>query len=103
MIAAAISTTTINMKFDIQQIQIEPGDILIGFTDGVIEAVAPNGDFFTRNRLLSVLERPPSSAARLIERIKSEVSVHIQNAQLSDDITMLAVQRLNNDKAGDRI
>ena len=39
--------TMINMKFDIQQIQIEPGDILIGYTDGVIEAVAPNGDFFT--------------------------------------------------------
>ena len=93
----------INMKFDIQQIQIEPGDILIGYTDGVIEAVAPNGDFFTRNRLLSVLERPPSSAAGLIERIKSEMFVHIQNAQLSDDITMLAVQRLNSDKAGDRI
>ena len=93
----------INMKFDIQQIQIEPGDILIGYTDGVIEAVAPNGDFFTRNRLLSVLERPPSSAGGLIERIKSEMFVHIQNAQLSDDITMLAVQRLNYDKAGDRI
>ena len=30
-------------------------------------------------------------------------SFHIQNAQLSDDITMLAVQRLNSDKAGDRI
>jgi sigma-B regulation protein RsbU (phosphoserine phosphatase) len=92
----------INMKFDIQQVQIEPGDILIGYTDGVIEAVAPNGDFFTRNRLLSVLERSPSSAAGLIECIKSEMFVHIQNAQLSDDITMLAVQRLNNDKAGDR-
>jgi serine phosphatase RsbU (regulator of sigma subunit) len=52
---------------------------------------------------LSVLKRSPSSAAGLIELIKSEVSVHIQNAQLSDDITMLAVQRLNNDKAGDRI
>ncbi len=93
----------INMKFDIQRIQIEPGDILIGYTDGVIEAVAPNGDFFTRNRLLSVLKRSPSSAAGLIEHIKSEMSVHIQNAQLSDDITMLAVQRLYNDKAGDQI
>jgi sigma-B regulation protein RsbU (phosphoserine phosphatase) len=30
-------------------------------------------------------------------------SFHIQNAQLSDDITMLAVQRSNNDNAGDRI
>jgi serine phosphatase RsbU (regulator of sigma subunit) len=46
---------------------------LIAYTDGVIEAVAPNGDFFTRNRLLSVLKRPPSSAAGLIEHIKSEM------------------------------
>ena len=35
----------IDMKFDIQRIQIEPDDILIGYTDGVIEAVAANGDF----------------------------------------------------------
>jgi hypothetical protein len=52
---------------------------------------------------LSVLEISPSSAAGLIERIKSEMSVHIQKARLSDDITMLAVHRLNYDKAGDRI
>ena len=30
-------------------------------------------------------------------------TAHIQNAQLSDDINMLAVQRLNNEEAGDHI
>jgi sigma-B regulation protein RsbU (phosphoserine phosphatase) len=84
----------LDMKFEIQQVQIEPGDILFGYTDGVIEALAPNGDFFTRKRLKSVLEKSPSSVSDLVERIKSRLSTHIHNAPPSDDITMLAVQRL---------
>jgi len=84
----------LDMTFEIQQVQMEPGDILIGYTDGVIEALAPNGDFFTRQRLLSIIEQTPSSASDLVERIKTGLSTHIHNAPPSDDITMLAVQRL---------
>jgi sigma-B regulation protein RsbU (phosphoserine phosphatase) len=84
----------LDMKFEIQQVQIEPGDILIGYTDGVIEALAPNGDFFTRKRLTSILEKSPSSVSELVERIKTSLSTHVHNAPPSDDITMLAVQRL---------
>jgi sigma-B regulation protein RsbU (phosphoserine phosphatase) len=85
----------VDMKFEIQQVQIEPGEILIGYTDGVIEALAPNGDFFTRKRLLSILEQPPASASDLVERIKTTLSTHVHNAPPSDDITMLAVRRLS--------
>ena len=86
---------TPDMKFEIQQVEIQPGDILIGYTDGVTEALSPNGIFFTRKRLLSVLEQSFSSASSLVERIKTDVRKHIHNSPLSDDITMLAVQRLN--------
>ena len=85
----------VEMKFEIQQVQIEPGDILIGYTDGVIEAMGPNGDFFTRSRLLSLLEQSPSSATSLVECIKKSLLTHVQNAPPSDDITMLAVQRIS--------
>ena len=84
----------LDMKFDIQQAQIEPGDMLIGYTDGVIEALAPNGDLFSRKRLLSILEQPLSSVSALVERIKTNLHAHTHNAPPSDDITMLAVQRL---------
>jgi sigma-B regulation protein RsbU (phosphoserine phosphatase) len=77
------------MKFEIRQAQIEPGDILIGYTDGVIEALAPNGDFFTRKRLLSIIEQAPSSPSDLVDRIKTSVSTYVQNAPPSDDITIL--------------
>ena len=84
----------LDMNFENQQVQVEPGDILIGYTDGVIEALAPNGEFFTRKRLLSIIEQKPSSASDLVERIKTNLFTHVHNAPPSDDITMLAVKRL---------
>ena len=84
----------VDVKFEIRQVQIEPGDILIGYTDGVIDASAPNGDFFTRKRLRSIIEQRSSSASNLVNLIKTGVATHVQNAPPSDDITMLAIQRL---------
>ncbi len=89
---------TPDMKFEIQQVQIEPGDILIGYTDGVTEALSPDGKFFNKKQLLSVLEQPADSGADLVKRIKTKVFNHIQNAAPSDDITMLAVQRLHKEQ-----
>jgi sigma-B regulation protein RsbU (phosphoserine phosphatase) len=85
---------TPDMKFEIRQVQIEPADILIGYTDGVTEALSADGKFFTKKQLLSVLEQPADSGSDLVNRIKTKVFNHIQNAAPSDDITMLAVQRL---------
>ena len=84
-----------DMKFEIQQLQIEPADMLIGFTDGVTEALSPKGEFFTQKRLISILEQPADSGSDLVERIKTEVFDHIKDVAPSDDITMLAVRRLH--------
>ena len=89
---------TSDMQFEIQQIRIQPGDMLFGFTDGVTEALSPNGEFFTKKQLLSALEQPVHSGADLVRRIKANVFNHIQNAAPSDDITMLAVQRLHKER-----
>jgi len=85
---------TPDMKFEIRQVQIEPGDILIGYTDGVTEPLSAEGEFFTKKQLLSVLEQPADSGSDLVKHIKTKVFNHIQNVAPSDDITMLAVQRL---------
>jgi len=82
-----------HMKFSIQQVQLEPGDILLGYTDGVTEAQDPSGEFYTINRLLSLLEQPASTASDLLERIKENLFIHMDKAEQFDDITMLAVHR----------
>jgi two-component system response regulator len=80
-------------RFKIEHIQLEPGDILIGYTDGVTEARALNGELYTKKRLQSLLEKPAASASELLERIKTTLFKYTENAPQSDDITMLVVQR----------
>ncbi|MGB3207077.1 MAG: SpoIIE family protein phosphatase [Crinalium sp.] len=85
-----------DVKFKTQQIQLEPGDIVFSYTDGVPEARKPNGDFVTEKKLISLLEQPYSSAAAMIEAIETYLISHIANAAQFDDITMLAVRSLLN-------
>jgi two-component system response regulator len=80
-------------KFKIEHIQLEPADILIGYTDGVTEARALNGELYTKKRLQSLLKQPVASAPELLERIKTSLFSYTENAPQSDDITLLAVQR----------
>jgi sigma-B regulation protein RsbU (phosphoserine phosphatase) len=80
-------------EFQIQHAQLEHGDSLIGYTDGVTEALSPQKKLFTKERFLSLIEAPVSSASDLIERIKTDLYRHIDNAPQFDDITMIAVHR----------
>jgi sigma-B regulation protein RsbU (phosphoserine phosphatase) len=82
-----------NVKYDVKKIQINPGHTLIGYTDGVTEAHSPDKKLFTKQRFLSIIEQPATSASELIERIKIDLFHHIKEAPQFDDITMLAIHR----------
>lgn len=82
-----------DMDFDIRQVILEPGDILMAFTDGVIDARDPNGKSFAKEGLLTLLEQPASSATALVDCIEANLQTHIADADQFDDITLLAVRR----------
>jgi sigma-B regulation protein RsbU (phosphoserine phosphatase) len=81
------------LEFEYKQTQLAPGDILFAYTDGVTEALSPDQELFTKERLSSSLSKPPATAGDLLEMIKNNLFDHIGNASLEDDITMLALQR----------
>jgi sigma-B regulation protein RsbU (phosphoserine phosphatase) len=80
-------------EFKIQRTQLEPGDILIGYTDGVTEALSPSQTLYSKEKFRALLEIRASSATELIERIQTDLFQHIDNAPQFDDITMIAVHR----------
>ena len=84
-----------NIDFKIQQANMAPGDILLGYTDGVTEAVASDGSFFTTDRLMSILEAPESTAKELLDRIANSLQEHVDSADQFDDITLLAIRRIS--------
>jgi sigma-B regulation protein RsbU (phosphoserine phosphatase) len=80
-------------KYKYKQIQLNPGDILFSYTDGVTDARSPDEDRFTRKRLSAMLSQPASSAFELLQRIGTTLFAHIGRAPQEDDITMLTLQR----------
>jgi len=80
--------------YNIGQIRMEPGEMLIGYTDGVTEARSPADEIFTRSRLRSLIEQPFTTASEVLERVRASLFTFIDIAPRSDDVTMLAVERV---------
>ncbi len=81
-------------QYSVQETQMEPGDTLLAYTDGVTEARNPNGNLFGEKRLMALLtEEIYGSASALLDAIETAVSEHTAGADPSDDITMLALRR----------
>ena len=86
-------------EFEYKQIQLEPGDILFAYTDGVTDARSTAGERFNRKRLNTLLSQPATTAFELMQRIGTSIFNHIGKAPQADDITMLALQRKRPDKS----
>lgn len=80
-------------RFEIRSVSMEPGDTLVAFTDGVTEALNARGEFFGGERLNALMAQPVSTAAELLDGIRASVQAHIDGADPSDDIALLAVRR----------
>jgi len=79
--------------YRVGRVQLDQGDILVGYTDGVTDARSPVDELFTRSRLKTILTQHFESAGDLIERVKASVFNFIDVAPRYDDVTMLAIQR----------
>lgn len=72
---------------------LAPGDALVGYTDGVTEALSPVGEMFGKQRLLDLMAGRNGSAAELVERLRAQLFTHIGDAQPFDDISLIVVRR----------
>ncbi len=72
--------------------QLEAGDLVLLYTDGVTEAMDPTGALFTSERLQRVLAAAPKIGAKaIVDCVRDEIRGFAAEAEPADDITMLAV------------
>ena len=73
---------------------LAPGDLLVIFTDGVIEAVNERDEEFGETRLLDALASrcPTGTAAATLARLTSAVDTFVGFARQHDDITWLILR-----------
>ena len=77
----------------VADVSLEPGDRLLFFTDGVVEAASPEGERFGQDRLVDLTRRALTDEQTLSEtvrRLVRSVRSHHQGA-LEDDATILLV------------
>jgi serine phosphatase RsbU (regulator of sigma subunit) len=74
---------------------MEPGDVLVLFSDGVTEARAPGvEEEFGEQRLVTVIqEKRSSTAAGLIDAVNAELLSFTHGTPPADDITMVLARR----------
>jgi len=71
------------------------GDCMLLYTDGVTEALAPNGDLYGEGRLREVI-RPTcdsDSAQETLDRIVDDIARFVGNNPPSDDLTLMVLHR----------
>lgn len=78
---------------------LEPGDVLLLFTDGVTEAVNPQAEsreqkYFGEERLIETLRTNAGrSVAEIQAAVLAAVSEHTRRSPQSDDITLVVIKR----------
>lgn len=81
------------VSYDSGRIQLQPGDLLIIFTDGLIEAVDDAGREFGEAKLVPILTgAPQESAAITLQRVMTAVNTYAGFARQHDDITCLVLR-----------
>jgi len=74
-------------------IQLQPGDLLFIFTDGVAEAVNEKGAEFGEARITAaLLTMPTGTATGILNRVMADVNAFVGYARQHDDITVLVLR-----------
>ncbi len=79
--------------FDVLNFKLEPGDLAVLFTDGVSEAMNPNGDLYTLERLREFILKGPKKADELGKALLTDVRRHANGRPQNDDITIMTFGR----------
>jgi sigma-B regulation protein RsbU (phosphoserine phosphatase) len=81
-------------QFPVGHAHINPGDMLVAFTDGIPDARDPHNKFFTEARLLRMVEQMRATPAEpAAAEIQESLTAHISTAAQFDDITLMVIRR----------
>lgn len=73
--------------------KIYPGDIIVLYTDGIIEAINTNNELYGTEKLYSVLAESYSKGAQgMIDSVTHSLNIYTDSVIRDDDVTFLAIE-----------
>jgi serine phosphatase RsbU (regulator of sigma subunit) len=80
-------------SFYSRELPLEPGDLLLLYTDGLAEARS-GGQLFGEERIASIIRREPNHDPTTLCKILLEAASDFAASPLTDDVAILAVRRV---------
>ena len=82
------------MTYQEQGVELGKGDLLVAYSDGLSEAISPEGEFFGDARLVQLLSGLKNLPVESIgERVLSDVDKFIGDAPPFDDLSLVLLKR----------
>jgi serine phosphatase RsbU (regulator of sigma subunit) len=81
------------MRYEEQHWKLEPGDVLLMYSDGVTEAFSPEGEEFDERVKDVVAGKRSEPAAAIVRAVHEAVATWTAGQPATDDITVVAVRR----------
>ena len=88
-------------QYSEQSIRLNVGDMILAFSDGATEVRSPEGEQLTHQGLLALAEgiflktNGPVSLAEFSQALLDGVHRYRGGVELEDDVTLLALRRVN--------
>ncbi len=80
-------------EYEDRPVVLRPEDVLVLYTDGVTEAVSPEGEQFGQTRLEGLLARlADRPAASIVDGIVAAITEWCASAGMTDDLTLMVVK-----------
>jgi sigma-B regulation protein RsbU (phosphoserine phosphatase) len=87
-------STCFSKSLEMQSLQLELGDMLFLFTDGVTESVDTGGKEYGLDRIAELIKQcAGKTTEQMRQHIISELSRHRAGADLRDDTTFVLLKR----------
>lgn len=83
-----------NQKFHVDSVNMKKGDVLLLFTDGILEAQNENGELYGYSRIESFLSEHHQESSRVLAyNLLEDVQMYSANAHYTDDKTLVVIKR----------
>jgi sigma-B regulation protein RsbU (phosphoserine phosphatase) len=82
------------IQLEEKAVQIEPGDVIMMYTDGISEALDIQGNLYGEKRIQTILKRaaddPPE---QIVDKLRKDVAAFAKGKPQSDDLTAILLKR----------
>jgi serine phosphatase RsbU (regulator of sigma subunit) len=82
-----------DFPFDVLSRPIAPGETVVIYTDGVSEAMNPDGALYTEERVREFIKQGPARASEMGPALLADVRKHAAGRPQNDDITIMTFGR----------